>query len=134
MNFIPERDDSHPTRIMIMNGGEPLPGCPLSWDVAHSWEDKANEGKEEFTSPLWRFDCGFKLDYDGPIVSASSRFYPPKTHYGPKWNGNVTVNVLGKEVAKKEFKTDTLDQLREQAEEYVAAIGKDLLQAMEARK
>ena len=53
-------------RIIIINGGDPLPNCPASWDEAHKWADVANEEKSEYGEPLWKFDCGFKLDYDGP--------------------------------------------------------------------
>lgn len=57
----------HATGTIIMNGGNPLEGCPKDWDKAKSILEKLNEGKEEFDEPLWDFDCGFKLDFDGPI-------------------------------------------------------------------
>jgi hypothetical protein len=32
-----------PEVTVIMNGGNPLPGCPESWTVARAWAVKANE-------------------------------------------------------------------------------------------
>lgn len=78
---------------LIINGGNALPGCPESWEDARSWQDKANEDKGD-SEPLWSFDCGFKLDFDGGILRVSSRFYPPKTHYGSTWDGTVTVSLI----------------------------------------
>jgi hypothetical protein len=104
---------------VIFNGGDPLPGCPESWDDANAWTDTANEYREEYEVPTWRFDCGFKLDFDGPIVRASSRFYPPKHGYGPKWDGTVAIIVADNEVSEKRFECDTLDHLRAEVEAYV---------------
>ena len=78
----------------------------------------ANRNKD--TKPKWKFDCGFKLDFDGPIVSVSSRFYPPKTHYGPKWDGNVTINIFDIKIIKKEFKCNTLNDLKNEVENYIS--------------
>lgn len=105
--------------IAIVNGGNPLPGCPEDWGQAQAWETTANEDKEEFMEPQWKFDCGFKLDFDGPLVSVSSRFYPPKSHYGESWDGTVTIRVLTDEVLHAEFECDTLDELKDQAESFV---------------
>jgi len=106
-------------RTIIMNGGDPLSGCPTSWDEAYKWEDVANEEKSEYEEPRWRFDCGLKLDYDGPLLSVSSRFYPPKTHYGPKWDGTVTIYLMGKVIEEKEFECATIDILKEEVETYI---------------
>lgn len=110
-------------KTMIFNGGDPLPGCPESWEAAYDWADSANESKKgevaEPGEPMWSWDCGFKLDFDGPLVDITSRFYPPKTHYGAKWDGTVTVRLLGKDVSKKKFEEDTLDELRSVVESYV---------------
>lgn len=103
--------------VIIMNGGDPLPGCPDSWEEARAWEEKVNADKE-YGEPKWRWDCGFKLDFDGPLVDVSSRFYPPKTHYGSKWNGTVDVRVMGEEVSRKDFEEDTLEDLRKAVEAY----------------
>ena len=107
---------------MIFNGGNPLEGCPDNFEQADSWADKANEEKTEY-EPKWSFDCGFKLDFDGPIVNVSSRFYPPKTHYGPKWDGTVTVSILWKTAIEKKFECETLDELRVEVEKYMNTLG-----------
>ena len=97
---------------MIVNGGDPLGDCPTNWDDANNWIDKANEN-QDYQCPEWSFDCGFKLDFDGPILSLSSRFYPPKTHYGPMWDGDVTIYLFGEEISRKPFKANTIDELKE---------------------
>jgi hypothetical protein len=99
---------------IIFNGGDPIKDCPENWITAESWEKAANKATKQSESPVWRFDCGFKLDFDGPIVSFESRFYPPKTDYGPKWDGCVRVRILDKQVAKKEFSCETLQELHDQ--------------------
>ena len=106
----------------IINGGNPLPGCPETWEEANTIEARLNEGKNENDEPFWDFDCGFKLDFDGPIMSVSSRFYPPKDHYGETWDGSVTIYILGKEVSEKAFDCKTLDELKQQVEEYIQEI------------
>lgn len=115
MDNIIESGDS----IIVINGGDPLEGCPKDYNIANSWADTANEGKDRHNEPIWSFDCGFKLDFDGPILSVSSRFYPPKTHYGPKWDGTVTVLLLDRPIVEKEFKCDTLQQIKEEVELYI---------------
>lgn len=103
----------------IFNGGNTLPGCPEDFDQFHQWIDTANKDKDEYYHPVWSGDCGYKLDFDGPIVSASSRFYPPKTHYGPTWDGTVTIYLYGKEVEKKSFDFPTFDELVKAVETYI---------------
>ena len=103
---------------LIFNGGDPLPGCPENWDDAKAWTSKVNGDKNEFQEPRWRFDCGFKLDFDGPVVSVSSRFYPPKKYYGSKWDGIVYVFALDNQVCEKEFEADSLEELHKQVEEF----------------
>lgn len=111
---------------IIIDGGDPLEGCPKSYDEAHKWEDEVNRNKDKNHEPSWAFDCGFKLDFDGPILDVSSRFYPPKTHYGAKWDGIVNILLLGKKIIKKEFECDTLDQLRNEVETYLKDIIKKI--------
>lgn len=105
-----------PKATLIINGGNPLEGCPKSWDEANIWAAKAN--KDDGTIQ-WRWDCGFKLDYDGEIVGVSSRFYPPTTHYGATWDGTVTITIMGKDWIKKEFDCNSLDELKEQVEKFI---------------
>ena len=108
---------------IVFDGGNPLPGCPESFEQADKWANEANKEKDDGGSePVWSFDCGFKLDFDGPLLSVSSRFYPPKTHYGPKWDGSVTVFLLSKQIYEKNFVCDTLEQLKDEVEKYVGTI------------
>ncbi len=111
----------HPTGTIIMNGGNPLEGCPKDWDEAKLIQEQLNEHKDE-DEPQWKFDCGFKLDYDGSIITIGSRFYPPKTHYGATWDGTVNVYFMGKEIKEKKFDCPTLDELKKQVEAYVQTV------------
>jgi len=108
---------------LIINGGEPMNGCPTDWDEAKKWQDKANsESKGSWERPQWSWDCGFKLDYDGPIVRVSSRFYPPKSHYGETWDGDVTIFLFNKEIKSQHFDCKTLEELKIQVEKYIKKI------------
>ena len=109
---------------IIMNGGNGLKDCPTDWDKAREWEKNANCGIEyedydQEMKPLWKWDCGFKLDYDGGLMSVSIRFYPPKSNYGETWDGTVTVYIFDKEVEEKKFDCETLEELKRAVEEYV---------------
>ena len=106
---------------IIVNGGKPLPGCPASWNEADAWETDANIVANNH-GPKWRFDCGFKLDYDcDGIVWVSSRFYPPKEGYGPTWDGTVTIGCGDMEIYKR-FDCLDLESLRKEVESYVQQI------------
>jgi hypothetical protein len=110
---------------VIINGGEPLNGCPKDWDEAKKIEDGLNKDKDDDNKtlePCWSFDCGFKLDYDGPILSISSRFYPPKQHYGPTWDGKVKMYFMGNVLFEKSFDCKTLDELKTKVDEYINSI------------
>ena len=37
----------------------------LNWENARLWEANANEKKGIHNEPKWKWDCGFKLDFDG---------------------------------------------------------------------
>lgn len=110
---------------VIINGGNPLEGCPKNWEQAIDIQDSMNDGKND-SEPKWSFDCGFKLDFDGEIISISSRFYPPKSHYGPTWDGTVSVFFLGNEILEKKFDCSTLEELKKSVETYVNRISLDL--------
>lgn len=107
---------------LIDNGGEPLEGCPPDWDYAHVWEDFSNKDKND-TEPSWRWDCGFKLDFDGALVTVCSGFYPPKEVYGPNWDGEVSIHVLGQTILEKKFEEKTLDELKVAVESYINNVG-----------
>lgn len=103
---------------LIINGGEPMCGCPKNWDEAKIIEDKLNE-KNEVYDPQWKFDCGFKLDFDGRLVSISSRFYPPKSHYGMTWDGTVSIEIGNVLIKEQKFYCKTLIELQIEVEGFV---------------
>lgn len=107
-------------RKLIINGGIPLKDCPRNHEEAQAIAEKMN-----LHSKLqWKFDSGFKLDYDGEIIQILSRFYPPKEHYGPNWDGNIKVYFLGNEVSifSKKLECKTLVELQTEAEKHVAHV------------
>ena len=114
---------------LIVNGGNPLGDCPLTYDEADVREVDLN--KDTIEGIKWSFDCGFKLDFDGSLLSVSSRFYPPKTHYGEKWDGHCSISFCGGEVASKKFETDTLPELKSQVESFVREFMAKLLDGIE---
>jgi len=90
----------------------------LNWENAKAWEVLANDKKEIFNEPKWSWDCNFKLDFDGSLLSISSRFYPPLKNAGYWWEGSVTISLLDVEILKKEFKCDTLNELKIDVEKF----------------
>ena len=95
----------------------------LTWENAEAWETLANEGKEQsYAEPNWSWDCNFKLDFDGPLLRVSSRFYPPHKNKHNGWEGTVAVVLIDKEIEEKEFNADDLDDLKNQVEAYVTQL------------
>ena len=91
----------------------------LNWDNAKAWQENANEKKEIHDEPKWEWDCGFKLDFDGSLLSINSRFYPPHKNNGDWWEGNLSVVLFGETILTKEFKEDTLEELKTSVEKYL---------------
>lgn len=111
---------------IVFGGGANLPNAPESWEQFYKWVDEANKDKDEYGEPYWGTDCHFKLDYDGPLVTVSSRFYPPAKYYGPTWDRSVTVYVGEKEIVRKKFDCPTMDELRTKVETYVKVVTVDV--------
>ena len=87
------------------------------------WLDSANKDKYEYGEPVWRFDCGSKLDFDGPAVRISSRFY----HSGRDiYDGSVTVVIGDDVVFCREFSSRHIDMMREEVEKYTSAITRNI--------
>lgn len=108
-------------QLIIINGGEPEKDCPVTWEEANTILAKINK---DSSTIQWKFDCGFKLDYDGSLVGVQSRFYPPKSHYGPNWDGEVHVLILGKEVKTYEVTANCLEDLVKQVEAIITNLSK----------
>jgi len=78
----------------------------------------------------WRWDCGLKLDYDGPIVRVASRFYLPHKRSAayPKYSGTITLTVGeykidgSNSITEKKLEADSLDELVEKTEAIVFRI------------
>lgn len=98
----------------------------MNWNFANQWQEAANKLKDKHVEPTWEWDCNFKLNLDGPIISVSGRFYPPHKNTGDFWEGTMQVKLLGIGILRKEFKTSTMDDLTEKVEkslqEYSEAI------------
>ncbi len=90
----------------------------LSWEESTLWEAKVNAGKAD-NELKWKWDCNFKLDFDGGLVSVESRFYPPSYHKEGLWTGTLRVKVLRDYVLQKEFEGKTLEHLHEQVESFI---------------
>ena len=113
----------HSRGVAIFNGGNGLKDCPTDYKQADAWAEQANgEIEGDWEAPMWKWDCGFKLDYDGSLLWVSSRFYPPKTHYGDTWDGRVTINFGEKEIQEKKFDCKTLEELKVAVENYVGEV------------
>jgi len=83
------------------------------------WLDSANSKKYEYGEPAWSFDCGSKLDFDGPVVRASSRFY----HHGNDiYDGSVSFVIGGETIFCREFSSRHIDILRDEIEQYSKAV------------
>jgi len=114
---------------LIINGGNAVNDCPIDWDEAKKWQENANKDSNgDWERPEWKWDCGFKLDYDGAILRISSRFYPPKTHYGKTWDGTVTVCIFDKEIKEQKFDCKTLNELKHEVEKYVLGLHTNLIE------
>lgn len=113
------------TQVIIIANGKPLEGsdCPVDWDVANALTKKWNAENWDNECIRWRFDCGFKLDFDGGMINVTSRFYPPQEFYGAGWDGSVKVyDGFGNDILEKEFKTETIEDLRLQIETFVKSL------------
>lgn len=119
--------------IHVFNGGDPIKDCPKNWDDAKKWIEEANKDKDEHLEPTWSFDCGFKLDFDGSILSAISRFYPPKTDYGNDWDGSIDIYLLKEKIRTKKFKCNSLLELKMSIDNYMSCFVESLKKHLNQR-
>jgi hypothetical protein len=104
----------------------------LNWKNAKAWMDEANKDKEEWSEPCWSWDCNFKLDLDGSLISVSSRFYPPSYNVKDCWTGTLQIYILKELILKEEIECDTLDQLKEKAESFIKNYANEIKLAIES--
>lgn len=122
-----------PGRTIIMNGGDPLENsdAPANWEIAEALTKKWNETHYEGEQVRWRFDCGFKLDFDGGLINICSRFYPPTELNGEGWDGTISImNTFGKTIIEKKLDCKTLDELIEAVNEYTKKITDHLTKSL----
>ncbi len=120
---------------IIVNGGSELPksDCPKDWTEAEKIEQEFNKDKSKELEPNWSFDCGFKLDFDGPVVNIISRFYPPKELYGPGWDGKLTLMLGGDDIELKEFQSPSLVELRKEVESYLEELKVEIFEVLKEK-
>jgi len=96
------------------------------WEVAPHFLEKLNDETPEWL-PNFSFDCNFKLDFDGGLLTVSSRFrryYIDETNkFG--WSGNVSVYNFDvfdfqqkNEIINKEFDAPDIEALKDQLTDY----------------
>ena len=85
----------------------------FDWKNAKRWQETENEKSK--TDIKWSFDCGYKLDFDGGIVTVESRFYPPHKNNHNGWEGTMNFNVCGEKWTSFDLKEDTLEQIKNKA-------------------
>lgn len=73
----------------------------------------------------WTDDCQGKKDYDGPLLSVSSRYWPPR--YSSAGQHTAASSILWgnpaddyAEIARREFSADTLNDVKRLVEAWVA--------------
>jgi len=85
----------------------------FDWKDAEKWQENQNDKLKGDIK--WRWDCGFKLDFDGGIVTVESRFYPPHKNNHNGWEGTMTFNIMGEKWTSFNLKKDTLDEIKNEA-------------------
>jgi hypothetical protein len=73
----------------------------------------------------WTDDCQGKKDYDGPLLSVSTRYWPPS--YSRDGQHSASASILWGDpateyttIAEHEFFGDTLDEVKQFVEAWVA--------------
>ncbi len=97
-----------------------------SWAYMRAWITVANEEKDNGCEPEWSLDCGRRLDFDGPLIRVSSRFFPP-AESDPGWNGIVNICFFDDRITFKSFECNTLEELKREVEGYKKKIASEML-------
>jgi len=97
----------------------------MNFEEQNKWTDDANKDKENYHGePTWGWDCGSKLDFDGGLLSVSSRFYPCGNDI---FDGSVSFYLGDNQVHCREFSTRHIDILKKDVEKYVNDVFGNLL-------
>ena len=91
----------------------------MDWEKAKIWKEDANADKNDYLEPVWSWDCGLKLDFDGPLMSISSRFYQINDDI---FSGSVSILIGGDNLHEREFTGKHITFLKNQVEEYVESV------------
>jgi hypothetical protein len=86
-------------------------------DIQKPQDESSNQPSNES-----RIDCGFRLNFDCPIVGLSGTFYPPASGNGITCEGYFNISLMYANVYKKEFVGDTISDLAKQGNEYIDGI------------
>lgn len=81
---------------------------------------------ESSITPVFTSDCGYKLDFDGPLMTVSSRFWPPKQAYGEMWDGGIQVLFMDNKLLEKEFSDKTFEGLTSKIIKYTQNLDKTI--------
>ena len=100
-------------------------------------ESKALLDSQFTPAAVWTPDCQSKQDYDGPLISISSRAYPPGYNQGQHWSSYVALHINLPHhdylvLRKHEVFGDTEAEMKAAAEKWVADESKALLSCLVA--
>ena len=96
----------------------------MKWEEAKDWIKKANENRAcGYSEPVWSFDCGMKLDFDGAAIQVDSRFFQLSKDI---YDGKLSFMIGDNELFEREFSSRHIDTLRRDVELYVDKVSCNL--------
>lgn len=106
------------------------------WNAGKRLTEVVNEATKD-NNVKWSFDFNYKIDYDGALISISSRFWPPHKHHinHPGYSGTSSlifwpkydITDQGRKVKiEKEFEAETFDELVSKVESWVDKVIKEV--------
>lgn len=91
----------------------------MTFDEENKWLELANKYKDKYIQPVWSWDCNHKLDFDGPLLRVSSRFYQERDKI---YSGSVDFVMGEKPIFSREFSSRHIENLQNVVEEYCAMV------------
>lgn len=97
-------------------------GDKYEWAMQiNGWDDPEMNYNDYYRGhhyrPVYTWDCSFKLDFDGPILSLSTRFYGPnKNGKGTGWEGDVCIVSEEDDIIRIPVQGATLNEVTKEAE------------------